>query len=421
MSNEQFPKKNLLKDLIYLAQTKPVKKTVIEGLFKFGLEALIEAQYHKSLVLLRLKDQTNFSGILQRLEYAHTDIYSFSDNLKYENLEKKNIWGDTEFLIILSPRYSLVLIWDYSTESVKESSSVCYMLNSKSVNNVISIISNNSKIDLMRYTQEFTPERRGNETLNNTVNKFISFSNDIFEENIASHAENSILEGGNEEAKKYAYISSKAKSIAHEIKNHVSIINLYTKIMDKRLAEIEDNEKKSTLNNALGCIKKSSSAISQLLAGLRTIQPPNLENICAKDVLQSAISMVSLAAAEKDVEIKEVASVEAQIYADETKLMNVLINLFYNAIDAVDRGGKIEVATSLTDDNMLRISITDNGCGISEEDVNKIFLEGYSSKSLGNGLGLFISKNCMQEQYGDLQLVRSDKNGTTFDILIPCI
>ena len=179
MYREAYPKKNLLKDLIYLAQTKPVKKEVINGLFRFGLEALIDAQYHKSLVLVRLKDTKNLGSILKRLSFIHADIYSFSDALEYENLELNDIWETTEFLVILSPRYSLAMVWDYSTEDVPDSSAVCYMLNSKNVNDVVNIISSNSKIDLMRYTKEFTPERRSNETLNNAVNKFINFANSI--------------------------------------------------------------------------------------------------------------------------------------------------------------------------------------------------------------------------------------------------
>ena len=68
---------------------------------------------------------------------------------------------------------------------------------------------------------------------------------------------------------------------------------------------------------------------------------------------------------------------------------------------------------------MLKIYITDNGCGISAENVQKIFEEGYTSKPTGSGLGLYISKEAMKEQYGDLILVNSDNNGTTFAVTVP--
>ena len=68
---------------------------------------------------------------------------------------------------------------------------------------------------------------------------------------------------------------------------------------------------------------------------------------------------------------------------------------------------------------MLKISVSDNGCGIDADQQEKIFEDGYTSKMTGSGLGLYISKEAMKEQYGDLNLAHSDANGTTFEILIP--
>ena len=421
MNNELYPKKNLLKDLIYLSQTQPVKKEVIHGLFRFCLEALIEAQYHKSLVLIRLKDTNNLDGILKRLGFIHADIYSFSDKLEYENLEREDIWDDTEFLVILSPRYSVVLIWDYSTEETGDSSVACFMLNSRSVNSVVNIISGNSKIDLMRYTKEFTPERRSNETLNNAVNKFVNFANTIFEENMVSNAENTLLEANSDADEKYRYISTKAKGIAHEVKNHISIIDLYSKIIQKKLETSEVSENDESTKHALNCIKKSNGAIAQLLSELRTIQPPALVELEAKPLLESVSAMVIPAAAEKNISVSLQNCDECKILADENKLINVLINVIYNSIDAIDKDGHIDIYTEITNDNMLKISIKDNGCGIEYKEFQNIFKEGYTTKPLGNGLGLYISKENMKELYGDLQLAASDKNGTTFAVLIPMV
>ena len=176
MGGANFKQKNLLKDLIYLGQTRPVNKQTVKGLFRFALEPILDAQSPKALVLHRLFDISGIEGVLKRLEYTKAEVYSFGSVTKGENLECDNIWGDTEFLIVLTPRYSAVLLWDYSTESIKDTSCLYYLLNSKDVNNVIKIINDNSKIDLMRYTQEYTPERRSNELLNSAVHKFIDFA-----------------------------------------------------------------------------------------------------------------------------------------------------------------------------------------------------------------------------------------------------
>ncbi len=421
MSGANFRQKNLLKDLIYLGQTRPVNKQTIKGLFRFALEPLLEAQTQKAVVLVRLFDTKEVEGVLRRLEFTNAEVYSFDDVTNGENLSKENLWGDTEFLVVLSPRYSAVMLWDYSTENVKDTSCLYYLLNSKDINNVIRIISDNSKIDLMRYTQEYTPERRSNEMLNKAVHKFINYADSFVEEASLTQAENSIISETDDIEKKYEYISTKAKTISHDIRNHLSVIDLYSKIMEKRLEMVPNKELKDSMLNAVASIKKSKDSIDVLLNELRTIQGVKLETQNFAKILDSVINLVQAKALDKNIKIEVSNSFNGDIIADENKLLNVMINLLYNSIDAISDKNKgiIKVNTEETADNMLRILITDNGCGVDENKKEKIFEEGYTSKITGSGLGLYISKEAMKEQYGDLKLISSDKNGTVFEITVP--
>ena len=419
MSGANFRQKNLLKDLIYLGQTKPVNKQTIKGLFRFALEPLLEAQTQKAVVLIRLFDTKELDGVLKRLEFTNAEVYSFDDVTKGENLTKDDIWGQTEFLVLLSPRYSACMLWDYSTETIKETSCLYYLLNSRDVNNVIQIISENSKIDLTRYIQEYTPERRSNELLNQAVHKFINFADSFVEEASMTQAEVGLLGESDDIIKKYEYISTKAKVISHDIKNHLSIIDLYSKIMEKRLEIVPNAELHDSITNAISSIKKSKDAIEVLLTELRTIQSVKLETLNFAQILQNAINLVNAKAQQTGVKFEVSNQYNGNILADENKLLNVMINLFYNAIDAVKENGTIKIKTEETSDNMLKILITDNGCGIEKDKCSKVFEEGYTSKITGSGLGLYISKEAMQEQYGDLKLISSDENGTTFEITVP--
>ena len=423
MNNSNYRQKNLLKDLIYLGQTKPVNKQIIKGLFKFALEPLLEAQIPKSVVMVRLFDSTELDSVLKRLEFTKAEVYSFDEITKGENLTKDDsIWGKTEFLVVLSPRYSACLLWDYTTENSGNVSCVYQLLNSVDVNNVIKIISQNSKIDLTRYTQEYTPERRNNELLNKAVHKFIDFANSFVEEAAMNEAQVGLLNNNEDIAKKYEYISTKAKLVSHDIKNHLSIIDLYTKIAEKRLYHVECQELKDSLTNAISSIKKSKEAIYSLVSEIRTIQGANLETLKLSKVLENTINLVSAKAQDEKIDIQVLNSIDCDILADEQKFLNVLINLLYNAIDALKENNAeriIKITTDITVDNMLKILINDNGCGIDEKNIPKLFDEGYTTKATGNGLGLYISKQNMQEQYGDLNLANTNKNGTTFEILIP--
>ena len=379
----------------------------------------MEAQNQKALVLIRLFDTKEVDGVLKRLEFTNAEVYSFDSVTKGENLERDNIWGDTEFLVILSPRYSAVMLWDYSTETVKDTSCLYYLLNSRDVNNVIRIINENSKIDLMRYTQEYTPERRSNELLNRAVHKFINFADSFVEEATLSQAETSIISETDDIEKKYEYISSKAKVISHDIRNHLSVIDLYSKIMEKRLETVPSKELKDSLSNAVSSIKTSKESIDVLLNELRTIQGVKLETLNFSKILQSAINLVQAKASQKNAKVEVSNKFQGDIIADQNKLLNVMINLLYNAMDAISQDGTISVKTEETEDNMLRILISDNGCGVEEDKKDKIFEEGFTSKITGSGLGLYISKEAMKEQYGDLKLASSDENGTVFEITVP--
>lgn len=424
MGGANFRQKNLLKDLIYLGQTRPINKQTVKGLFRFALEPLLEAQNQKALVLIRIFDTKEVDGVLKRLEFTNAEVYSFDSVTKGENLERENLWGDTEFLVVLSPRYSAVMLWDYSTETVKDTSCLYYMLNSRDINNVIRIINENSKIDLMRYTQEYTPERRSNEILNKAVHKFINYADSFVEEASLSQAESSFISENDDIEKKYEYISTKSKVISHDIRNHLSVIDLYSKIMEKRLETVTNKELKDSILNAVTSIKKSKESIDVLLNELRTIQGVKLETKNFSVILESAINLVLAKASQKNIKIEVSNQFKGDILVDENKLLNVMINLFYNAMDAIanDNEGIISVKTEETDDNMLKIFIADNGCGISEDVKEKIFEDGYSSKShngTGSGLGLYISKEAMKEQYGDLRLVSSEDNKTVFEITVP--
>ena len=271
----------------------------------------------------------------------------------------------------------------------------------------------------MRYTQEYTPERRGNELLNQAVHKFINFADSFVEEAALTQAEAGLLGESDDIVKKYEYISTKTKVISHDIKNHLSIIDLYSKIIEKRLEMVKNAELHDSITNAVSSIKKSKDAIGVLLTELRTIQSAKLETHNFAKILQNAIELVNAKAQQQEVRFEVSNSYDGNILADENKLLNVMINLFYNAIDAVDKNGVIKVKTEITEDNMLKILISDNGCGIEKDNREKVFEEGYTSKVTGSGLGLYISKEAMQEQYGDLKLVSSNKNGTTFEISIP--
>ena len=123
----------------------------------------------------------------------------------------------------------------------------------------------------------------------------------------------------------------------------------------------------------------------------------------------------------KNTKIDVANNYNGNVIADKSKLTNVIINIIYNALDAIQENsnGLININVNEAENNMLKITIANNGSAISQETQERIFEEGFTSKNTGSGLGLYISKEAMKEQYGDLVLLKSDDNETIFEITVP--
>ena len=115
-----------------------------------------------------------------------------------------------------------------------------------------------------------------------------------------------------------------------------------------------------------------------------------------------------------------------KIYVDENQIEQVIFNLLLNAMDAIRAEGEIGVRiydqplVSDHTDEMVGIDIYDNGCGISEDALEKIFNPFYTTKNDGVGLGLSISLRLIEENGGFLHVSSSVGKGSVFKIILPC-
>ena len=100
-------------------------------------------------------------------------------------------------------------------------------------------------------------------------------------------------------------------------------------------------------------------------------------------------------------------------------LRQVFLNLFKNSMDAMDHGGVLSIQTSLVGDQ-VEITVTDEGCGIPEQDKEKIFSPFFTTKKHGTGLGLCISKRIIEEHAdGSLSMKSKVGKGTSFKVSLP--
>jgi two-component system, NtrC family, sensor kinase len=109
-----------------------------------------------------------------------------------------------------------------------------------------------------------------------------------------------------------------------------------------------------------------------------------------------------------------------QVLGDKNQLQQVLINLSFNACEAMPNGGTLMLATSAVDGHVV-IEVTDTGCGIKREHLDKVFEPFFTTKPVGKGtgLGLSVSYGIVQQHGGTLEVESQERKGTTFKITLP--
>ena len=357
-------KYNTIQKYILENSVKDYTKETVDGLFRAILEPVISNQKFEALLLFRIKDISNKKSYIQRLCFSNVKMFSFNENLNEFNIynsEKDDIWKDTEFLIILGHRYSAALIWDYSLSGIENRTPVCLLYNSKYTNELCKIILQNSNDDFKDEINKFTPDRRENTLLNKSVQNICDLLDSKEEELLFSVVHSNTPIDNNEELKIAKVVTDKAKFVAHEIKNNLSIINLYSKILEKRLKNTDfEEENQDAINTALKNIEKASSSMSYLISDLRSFAKPYLTQVSLKEIISSTVDLCKIKAETNNIQINLFDILDEQVITDEAKLKCTLMNVIFNAIEACFDGCQIDISCIKNSDE-IKILIKNNG------------------------------------------------------------
>jgi signal transduction histidine kinase len=111
-----------------------------------------------------------------------------------------------------------------------------------------------------------------------------------------------------------------------------------------------------------------------------------------------------------------------RIEADRSQLHQVFLNLLYNAIQAMEGGGRLDVTTTMQDVGTLkyvRVIVSDTGVGIPTELIGEIFKPFFTTKSTGTGLGLAITHKIITNHGGNIDIINRPEGGATFIVELP--
>ena len=277
------PKKNLLKNLIFIQENKTITRRTVEGMFRAFVEPLLNSP-QEGLVVHRLLDKEPYQGLLSRLKYIDVKLIDYTKETAF----RQDVWENTEFLCILTHRYGIVFIWDYSLESVDGYAGYYLKFNSRLLDEGFEIINDNSKISLKKYMETLRPDRRDNDMLNSVMLNLFDMYNAQAQEAIAVDLEREVMDKSLEEKTGY---DRKTRYVAHEIKNQLSICELYSQIIRKYC---QNNDIQfETIDKALDSINKSVQMANNHLISLKTIDGCKLEPIKIKSLVEEAVSLAA--------------------------------------------------------------------------------------------------------------------------------
>ena len=408
---------NTLRQYIFDHSNKRYRKETVECLLRAVLEPLLTEQNMKACVLLRINDTENKKSLLKRLLYSQSNIFSYNDKLADYNIKNSqiaNIWEETEFMVILAQRYNAALIWDYNTADNRNFSDICLLLNSKIIASIARKIAENSAEDIKEFIH--STERRENKALNAAVCELAAQLNNKTEDALSLAKETKHFSSDNV-INAASIIADKAKFIAHEIKNNLSVINLYASIAQKRFNNMTfDVESRLPIENAIKNILNASENVSALTADLRCLSSPYITEVNIKRVILNTVMMCEAKAQKAGVGIIVNDFDDCIIQTDKTKTACALTNIIYNAIEACRPNCRITIDCIQKSDK-VHILIKNNGDMIPLELQQKIFEREFTTKPKGNGLGLAICKMQLESINGSINLVHSNKAETLFEIV----
>jgi signal transduction histidine kinase/iron only hydrogenase large subunit-like protein len=222
------------------------------------------------------------------------------------------------------------------------------------------------------------------------------------------------------QSEKMASMGQLAAGIAHEVNNPLGVVLMYAHLL------IDECQQQSPMRDDLTMIAEQADRCKKIVAGLLHFARQNkvVRNpVDAQELVQRALRTMTIPG---NIEVRvECEALDPTAEVDRDQMVQVLANLFSNALAAMDNGGTLTVRIT-GDERRIVFSVSDTGVGIPEENLKKIFEPFFTTKPLGKGtgLGLAVTYGIVKMHSGDIRVTsRADAaagpTGTTFTVTLP--
>ena len=359
----------------------------------------------------------NYRKSIKKLEKSSNAIKNYND-LILNNINDAIIGIDEHQNIIIANNSAVNLLQNFKIITLNQPylqyfEQDLFNIESKNPHNQGETILNcsNSKLDIRFYIKNLRNE-------DNTEVKIIFFR-DITQENQMQM----------ELRRRDQAVASAtlAAGVAHEIRNPLNAINIIAQRLEIEFIPQQDAEE---YNSLVAIVRQEIARLNQIIKQFLEFSRPaplNLTSTNANQYFQSLIDFIAKGFATKYIQIQSILNINASIHIkiDQDKFRQVIINLCKNSIEAINESNRAENGLIMInisqDERKILIKIEDNGVGISENDLAKIYNLYFTNKKQGSGLGLSLVHQIISEHNASIHCTSQPNVGTSFLITLSAI
>lgn len=218
-------------------------------------------------------------------------------------------------------------------------------------------------------------------------------------------------------SERLAALGKMAAGVAHELRNPLSSIKGLALLLQSRVSENANDVE--TADILVQEVERLNRSISELLDYARPEQLQK-QDVDLQKLLHKSVSLIRIDAEAAGVTVSEEfpATPLPPVQADADKLTQVFLNLLLNAIQSMEHGGMLTVSAGIKD-GFVEIAVTDTGCGIGAENIDRVLDPYFTTKPEGTGLGLAMSAKIVEEHGGSIQILSGEGKGCSVKVQIP--
>lgn len=214
---------------------------------------------------------------------------------------------------------------------------------------------------------------------------------------------------------KLSSIGVMASGVAHEIRNPLGIVKTIAQTI-KSGNSLASSDLEG-INIIIEEVDRANSVIKEIL-DFTKIESGILGENNVYELIEDVKKITDNYSKDKNVEIINLIDSSIKLRIDISKMKQVFMNLIFNAIDAMPNGGKVIIRSILSDEKVF-LEVSDNGLGIKEEDIKKVFDPFFTTREVGTGLGLSITYKIVKDHNASIQVKSEWNKGSTFVIEMP--